>query len=162
MVKSFFYALLLLVSPLLADTHPSEPAKEAPAAAPAKEAPAAPAPAPVHTPVAPIPAPPVPPEVVMQGYEGAFLKMFLTLIALVVAIFFTVWALKRLARGKFHHMNSNRTIKIIERRALSPKTVLYVIEVAGKQAVVAESQLEVKRILTLEEFNEPLDKSSLE
>ena len=101
------------------------------------------------------------PEVMMPGYEGAFLKMFLTLIALVVAIFFTVWALKRLSRGRFHSMNSNRTIKIIERRALSPKTVLYIIEVAGKQAVIAESQLEVKRLLTLEEFNEPLDKSDL-
>jgi len=101
-------------------------------------------------------------EAPFQDYEGAFLKMFLTLIALVVGIFFTAWALKRLARGKLHQFNANRTIKIIERRALSPKTMLYLVEVRGKQAMIAESQLEVKHLLTLEDLNIPMDQSSSE
>lgn len=148
MVRLFFYALVFLIAPLISEEPPASHSKEAPA--------------PVHLMDAQPQAPEVVPEVVMGGYESAFLKMFLTLIALIVAIFFTIWALKRLSQGRLHSLNGNRTIKIIERRALSPKTVLYLVEVAGKQAMIAESQLEVKRILTFENFNQPLDRSDLQ
>lgn len=130
MLKIFLHLsqlFLFCVTPLIANTEPP--------------------PAPVHV-------EPAVPEVSMPEYQGAFIKMFLTLIGLVVAIFFTIWALKRLSRGRLHQMNSHRSIKILERRPLSAKTVLYLIEVAGKQAMIAESQLEVKRILTFEDFTE--------
>ena len=101
------------------------------------------------TPAAEPLAPPMPttPEM-MKGYEGAFLKMALTFIALLVGIFFTVWILKRLSRGHFKNMNANRAIKILEKRALSPKTMLYLVEIGEKQTLIAESQLEVKSIVT--------------
>ncbi len=92
--------------------------------------------------------PEVPPE--MVGYEGAFIKMFLTLLALLVGIFFAAWAIKRMAHGRFLQMNSSKNIKVIEKRALSSKTMLYVVEVDGKQVLLAESQLEIKRLLSLE------------
>jgi flagellar protein FliO/FliZ len=100
----------------------------------------------------PAPAEPATSEMTAQSYEGAFLKMFLTLLGLIVAIFFGVWGLKKLSKGRFYQANANRTIKILERRPLSPKTMLYLIEVCGKQAVITESQLEVKRVLSLEDF----------
>jgi flagellar protein FliO/FliZ len=94
------------------------------------------------------------PVEMVPGYEGAFLKMFLALIALVIGIFFTVWLLKKLAQGRWTQSNSNRSIKIIEKRPLSPKTMLYIIDVDGQQSVIAESQLEVKHLMNLEEFTE--------
>ena len=99
--------------------------------------------------------PPVPtsPEI-MQGYEGAFLKMVLTFIALLVGIFFTVWILKRLSRGHFSKMNEGRAIKILEKRALSPKTMLYFVEIGEKQTLIAESQLEVKSLVTFDALGE--------
>ncbi len=101
-------------------------------------------------------APPEIPGVSLPGYEGAFLKMFLALIALIVGIFFTVWLLKKLTQGKWSG-GSNKAIKIIEKRPLSPKTMLYIIDVDGQQSVIAESQLEVKHLMNLETFrNEEL------
>ncbi len=92
--------------------------------------------APLEVPLTPSPVEMVP------GYEGAFLKMFLVLIALIVGIFFTVWILKKLSQGRWTQGNQNRSIKIIEKRPLSPKTMLYIIDVDGQQSVIAESQLE--------------------
>lgn len=117
--------------------------------------------APIDPNAAPDTAPEIPSEVpgtspldMVPGYEGAFLKMFLALIALIVAIFFTVWLLKKLSQGKWAGGNSNRAIKIIEKRPLSPKTMLYIIDVDGQQSVIAESQLEIKHLMNLEEFRD--------
>ena len=98
--------------------------------------------------------PSVSPIDMVPGYEGAFLKMFLALIGLIVAIFFTVWLLKKITQGKWSGGNSNRAIKIIEKRPLSPKTMLYIIDVDGQQSVIAESQLEIKHLMNLEEFRD--------
>ncbi|HEY5234764.1 MAG TPA: flagellar biosynthetic protein FliO [Rhabdochlamydiaceae bacterium] len=98
--------------------------------------------------------PSVSPLDMVPGYEGAFLKMFLALIALIVGIFFTVWLLKKLSQGRWAGGNSNRAIKIIEKRPLSPKTMLYIIDVDGQQSVIAESQLEIKHLMNLEEFKD--------
>jgi flagellar biogenesis protein FliO len=110
---------------------------------------------PVDPNAVPEPAMPITPPVDMvPGYEGAFLKMFLVLIALVVGIFFTVWLLKKIGQGRWAQGNSNRSIKIIEKRPLSPKTMLYIIDVDGQQSVIAESQLEVKHLMDLAELTE--------
>lgn len=95
-----------------------------------------------------------PPEVMIPGYEGAFIKMFLTLLGLLVAIFFTVWILKRFAQGKMGSSGGSRSIKLLEKKALSPKTMLYLVELDGKQVMLAESQLEIKKLMTLEESSE--------
>lgn len=100
------------------------------------------------------PIPPVMSPENLPNYEGAFLKMFLVLLALIVGIFVTVWLLKKLAQGRWAQGNSNRSIKVIEKRPLSPKTMLYIIDVDGQQSVIAESQLEIKHLMNLEEFKE--------
>ena len=108
------------------------------------------------TAVPPLPEPLVTPSPLDMGpnYEGAFLKMFLVLIALIVGIFITVWILKKLSQGRWASGNSNRAIKIIEKRPLSQKTMLYIIDVDGQQSVIAESQLEIKHLMNLEEYSE--------
>ena len=90
----------------------------------------------------------------LPSYEGVFLKMILTLAALVVGIIGTVWFFKRMSVGRMGG-SSGRSIQVLERKALSPKTMLYLIEVDGKQSVVAESQLEIKQLMTLDAFAEP-------
>ena len=106
------------------------------------------------TPDMPSAVPGVSPIDMVPGYEGAFLKMFLALIALIVGIFLTVWLLKKLSQGKWAGGNSNRMIKILEKRPLSPKTMLYIIDVDGQQSVIAESQLEIKHLMNLEDFKD--------
>jgi len=96
-------------------------------------------------------------QTVMPSYEGAFFKMMLTLALLLVFIFISVWLLRRLSRGRLAQLNNSRSIKILERRPLSGKSILYLVEVEGKRIVIAESQLEVRPLATLPEESSPRD-----
>lgn len=101
--------------------------------------------------------PPPPPNIEMQQEEGAptqkqteeygtaFVKMLIALAALFVIVIFVIWLLKSFARGRFSRVAS-RHIEIIERRSLSPKSVLFLIEVDGARILVAESQHEVRAL----------------
>ncbi len=89
-----------------------------------------------------------------DSYENAFVRMLVTLLGLVFLVFATFWVLRRMGKGKFK-MGSSRMINVIERRAISPKTMLYIVEVGNKQVLISESQVEV-RALSTEETPEPL------
>lgn len=88
------------------------------------------------------------------SYKGAFTKMMVTLLALVVLIVISVWMLRRISQGRFRQMNSGRSIKVLERRPLSPKSALYIVEVGNKKVVIAESQLEVRAITVIDDLLE--------
>ena len=81
-------------------------------------------------------------------YKGAFTKMILTLLGLIVLIVVSVWILRRISHGRLKQMNYGRAIKVLERRPLSSKTALYLVEISGKKVVIAESQIEVRTITT--------------
>lgn len=87
----------------------------------------------------------------MPSYEGAFLKMILTLASLLVVVFGVIWVLKRFARGRWSQ-HGGRSIKTLETLALSPKTVLYLIHVNGRDLLISESQLDVELLVTLKEL----------
>jgi flagellar biogenesis protein FliO len=89
--------------------------------------------------------PEVPPQAIT--YEQTFGKMLLILFLLVAFVVIVVWLLRRITQGKFRFGGSS-TIQIIERRNLSPKTMLYLIEVRGKPILISESQLEVRPLTT--------------
>ena len=84
----------------------------------------------------------------LPSYEGAFLKMAVTFLAVLVGIIGTVWLMRRLSRGSFGSGGS--FIHVVERKNLSPKTVLYLIETEGKRTLLAESQLEIKKIMDVD------------
>lgn len=85
------------------------------------------------------------------SYESSFVKTLTVLFVLLVLVFITVWLFRRLSFGKFSKgSSSGKGIRILERRALSPKTMLYVIEVQGRKTLIAESQLEVKPLLNID------------
>lgn len=87
-------------------------------------------------------------------YKGTFVKMMLTLLALVVLIVLSVWMLRRISHGRMKQMNYGRAIKVLERRPLSAKSVLYLVEISGKKVVIAESQLEVRAITTADHLDD--------
>ncbi len=84
---------------------------------------------------------PTPPPV--ENYTSSFFKMLSALVVLLLAVVLVVWLFKSIARGRFSRPSSAR-IEIIERRALSQKSMLYLIEVDGARILIAESQLEVR------------------
>lgn len=93
------------------------------------------------------------PENMPISYKGAFAKMMLSLLVLIVLVVMSVWLLRRIAQGRFHQLNSGRAIKILERRPLSGKSILYVVQIGHKKVVIAESQLEVRAITTIDEIH---------
>ncbi len=112
------------------------------------ELPATPAPLPQKE--APVPGQPTTDEVpAAPTYEHALGKMILTLLGLILLIILTVWMLRRLGAGKPRNV-SGQSIKVLERRPLSQKSILYLIEVAGKQVLISESQLEVRTITSID------------
>lgn len=88
---------------------------------------------------------------------AAFAKMFISLVVLVVLLFVTYWFLKRLIRNRLQKGVGNASIQILEKKMISPKTMLYLIEVDQKKILFAESHLEIKR---LEGFVERLEADS--
>lgn len=81
------------------------------------------------------------------GELGAtFGKMLLSLIALIVLLGVSYWFLKRLIQQRLQKGVGEAAIQIVEKRMISPKTILYLIEVEGKKILIAESQLEIKRL----------------
>lgn len=77
---------------------------------------------------------------------AAFAKMFLSLAALVLLLLVSYWFLRRLIQNRLQKGGSNASIQVIEKRMISPKTTLYLIEAEGKKVLVAESHLEIKRL----------------
>jgi flagellar protein FliO/FliZ len=83
-------------------------------------------------------------------YGMTFVKMFLTMIVLVVLFGLTIWFLRRLIRSRIEKGSGEQMIEILEKKMISPKTMLYVVEIEGKRILLAESQLEVRPISEIE------------
>lgn len=85
-----------------------------------------------------------------ESYETAFIKTIVVLVGLLVLVILTIWMFRKISHGRFRGMNMMKSIKVLEKRPLSPKSMLYLIEVSGKQVLLAESQLEVRNVATLD------------
>ncbi len=90
-----------------------------------------------------------PAPLMRQSITSSMLKMITALLGILLLLVFVAWGVRRLQRGgSFSQIQINRRIKILERRPLSPKSVLYLIEYDGKRVLIAESQLEVRPLTT--------------
>ena len=74
---------------------------------------------------------------------GGLLFSYFDKLAFVVL---TMWIIKRWGHGRVGRFSDKQSIHIIEKKAISQKSVLYLIEVEGARILVAESQLEVRPI----------------
>lgn len=79
-----------------------------------------------------------------------FIKMMLTFAVLILLLFGTYWFIRRLVQMRLQKGVGKASIQILEKRMISAKTMLYLIEVENKKVLLAESQLEIKRIESFE------------
>jgi len=86
-----------------------------------------------------------------------FLNMMATLGIVILLIFIVAWFLKRLMNTRLEQVNATSGIKIAEKRMLSPKSTLYLLEVEDKKILIAES---INGITSVAEFNNPDDDES--
>lgn len=88
------------------------------------------------------------PEVVTGNYGFALMKLFLSLAIIIGLLSFTLWFLRRLIRYRQEKGGAIQAIKILEKKMISPKTMLYFVEIEGEKIILAESQLEVRQLHT--------------
>lgn len=81
-----------------------------------------------------------------QDFKSSLLKMFFSLLGLVALLAFTIWMIRRFVRTKMEMNYKSSTIQILEKRTISPKSILYVVEVEGKKLLISESQFEVRAL----------------
>lgn len=86
-----------------------------------------------------------PPEVpvVDTNFLGEFFYMLLMLGLLIGLVMFTTWFLKRMLYSRIESANASSSIKVLEKRSLSQRTHLYLIEYEGKNMVIAETPTHV-------------------
>lgn len=68
-----------------------------------------------------------------------FFKMIIMLGAIIGLLLLSMWFVKRMMNARIEQMNVSSFIKVIERRSLSAKTSLYVIELQDRRIAIAES-----------------------
>ncbi len=67
------------------------------------------------------------------------MQMLASLGLLLAVVLIGTWFLKRMMHSRLKQLNTTSEIKIIEHRALTPKTSIYLLEIRGKGIVMAES-----------------------
>ena len=93
-------------------------------------------------PLADAAAAPMPPSDVV----GTLVKMLLALLALIALLFGTYWILRRLIQNRMQRGTGEQAIAVLEKKMVSPKTMLYLVQVEEKKILFAESHLEVKAL----------------
>lgn len=85
----------------------------------------------------------------MKTNEGVFsdvLNMLSTLGMIVGFILIVAWLLRRLLNTRIEQMNENSAIRILERRQISAKSIVYLIEVGNRHLVLAESHQGIVKV----------------
>ncbi len=85
-----------------------------------------------------------------SSFKKAFYKTIAILLGGIILVIIGVWFFKRYSGGSLQPGNSMKTIKVLEKRPISPKSMLYLIEVGGQKILISESQFEVRTISELE------------
>ena len=86
----------------------------------------------------------------VENYEKNLIKVFSLLVLLITFLGFSIWFMKRFFNRKMLSNSVGKSIHILEKRMLSPKSILYVVEVNGKRVLISESQLEIRKLETIE------------
>lgn len=90
-----------------------------------------------------------------DNFMAQFLNMLATLALIIILILIVTWILKRFLNTRIQQINQASPIKILERRGLTPKTSIYLIEVRGKHIIIAESVNGVTALGTIHDLPEP-------
>lgn len=104
---------------------------------------------------------PPPPEMPPDQFYGEFFKMIFMLGLVIAFLLLVMWFLKRMMSARIEQLNLTSFIKIVERRVLTPKTTLYVIEVFDRRFLVAESHsgsASVTELVSKKSFDDVLEK----
>lgn len=72
-------------------------------------------------------------------FMAEFWKVLMALGGMIAALFFLSWSAKKLLQSQVEQTNETNAIKVIQKRPLSTKTTVYLLEIEGRSVVMAES-----------------------
>lgn len=76
-------------------------------------------------------------------FLAEFFYMLVMLGLLLGVVLLASWFLKRMVNTRYDQLNTTSSIKVLERRALSPKTSLYLISCDEEEYLIVESPTSV-------------------
>lgn len=83
---------------------------------------------------------PLPPEIAQDSrFMAEFFYMMLMLGLLIGLVIFASYILRRLTSTRMEALNTTSSIKILERRSLSQRSQIYLVEVEERQFMIAEN-----------------------
>lgn len=71
-------------------------------------------------------------------------KLIFSFVLLLAVLFLVIWILRKISGARGGFFSSDSGIKILEKKALSHKTVLYIVEFENQKLLVSESAHHVK------------------
>lgn len=78
-----------------------------------------------------------------SGNSSRFFQEFLHMLSIlgimIAVLLLAAWSMKRLVAGRMQQGNTTSSIKILERRGLTAKTAIYLIEIDEQRIAIAES-----------------------
>lgn len=74
-----------------------------------------------------------------SDFKGKFFNMLFILGLIIGFMILASFMLKKMMHSRVVQINEASLIKVLETRSLSPRTTLYVLEIQGKNLLVAES-----------------------
>lgn len=89
---------------------------------------------------------PIPENKDDDRFLNEFMHMLTALGIIIGGILIVSWFMKSILNTRVQKMNETSEIKILERRTLTPKTTIYLLDVKGTGVAIAESQNGVTRL----------------
>lgn len=88
------------------------------------------------------------------NFQVKFFNMLVVLGLLIGFMILASWMLKRMMRTRVDQLNATSSIKVLETRHLSPKSILYLLDIEGHRLVIAESHAGLSHLATLPAIEE--------
>ncbi len=82
---------------------------------------------------------------IVENVEGVFFRMIISFFAFVLFAGASLYFLRRFLRNR-GQKGPVRHIHILEKKAISPKSMLYLVDLEGKKILIGESQVELRVI----------------
>lgn len=93
------------------------------------------------------------------SFAVQFMHMMTTVGLLIAVVLVSTWVLKRMMQTRVEKVNLTSSIKILEQRAVTTKTVVSLIEIRGKEFAIAESGTGVTLLGSFDHEEENKDNS---
>lgn len=84
-----------------------------------------------------------------ESFQNKFFRMLFLLTLIIGFMILASFMLKKMTKTRLTNLNVISNIKVLEARTLSPKSILYLIEVKGQNILIAESAAGINLLTSL-------------